>query len=156
MSEVVRLIKFDELDDLLNLYKQLLPDDPDVYENQDLNHMWSLIYNDPNLYYIVVEVDGKIVSSCNITIIKNLTRNLRPYGLIENVITDLNYRTKGYATKALDMAICIAQDRNCYKVMLLTGSKKEETLRFYEQAGFSRREKTGFIKRFDDRSFDHS
>jgi len=147
MTEITRLIKYDELDELLTLYRQLQPIDPDVYENKELKYTWDLIYNAPNLYYIVVEVDGKIVSSCNISIIKNLTRNLRPYGLIENVITDSNYRKKGYATKALHMAIDIAEDNNCYKVMLLTGSKKEETLKFYEQAGFERGIKTGFIKK---------
>jgi GNAT superfamily N-acetyltransferase len=150
MHEVVRLIKYDELGDLLKLYKQLQPDDPDVYENNALRDTWNLIYNDPNLYYIVVEVNGKIVSSCNIAIIKNLTRNLRSYGLIENVITDSNYRKKGYATKALSLAVSIAKDNNCYKVMLLTGSKKEETLRFYEQAGFIRGVKTGFLKKLDE------
>lgn len=146
MSEIVRLIKYDELRELLNLYRQLQPDDPSVYENKKLKDIWYSIYHDPNLYYIVVEVDGKLVSSCNISIIKNLTRDLRPYGLIENVITDLNYRKKGYATKALNTAVEIAKDNNCYKVMLLTSSKKEETLKFYEQAGFIRGKKTGFIK----------
>ncbi|MBC2578772.1 GNAT family N-acetyltransferase [Clostridium sp. DJ247] len=145
MSEIVRLIKYDELNELLNLYKQLQPEDPDVSCNEDLQEIWNSIYNNPNLYYIVVEVDGKLVSSCNISIIKNLTRNLRPYGLIENVITDSSYRKKGYATKALNKAVEIAKEKNCYKVMLLTGSKKEETLKFYEQAGFSKGIKTGFI-----------
>lgn len=147
MPEIVRLIKYDELSELLNLYRQLQPDDPDVYENVELKDTWDSIYNNPNLHYIVVEVDGKLISSCNISIIKNLTRNLRPYGLIENVITDLNYRKKGYATKAINMAVEIARNNNCYKVMLLTGSKKEETLKFYEQAGFIRGKKTGFIKK---------
>lgn len=146
MNENIRLINYDELSELLNLYKQLQPNDPDVYENSVLKDTWDSIYNDPNLYYIVVEVDGRIVSSCNIAIIKNLTRNLRPYGLVENVITDSNYRKKGYATKALNMAMDIAKDNDCYKVMLLAGSKREETLKFYEQVGFVRGIKTGFIK----------
>ena len=145
MSEVIRLIRFDELDSLVGLYKQLNPKDPDVSQNKFLKSVWKSIYDDPNLYYIVVEVDNKIVSSCNISIIKNLTRNLSPYGLIENVITDADYRKKGYATKALNKAIKIAKENNCYKVMLLTGSKREETLRFYEEAGFVKGIKTGFI-----------
>lgn len=66
--------------------------------------------------------------------------------MIENVVTDPNYRKKGYATKALNMASDIAKNHNCYKVMLLTGSKNDETLKFYDQAGFERGIKTGFIK----------
>ncbi|MFT8314586.1 MAG: GNAT family N-acetyltransferase [Clostridium sp.] len=145
MSEFVRFIKYNELNELLDLYRQLQPEDPDALNNENLHRVWNSIYNNSNLYYIVVEVDGKIVSSCNISIIENLTRNIRPYGLIENVITDSAYRKRGYATKVLNKAVEIAKEKNCYKVMLLTGSKKEEILRFYEKAGFARGIKTGFI-----------
>ena len=31
-------------------------------------------------------------------------------------------------------------------MMLLTGSKKESTLKFYERAGYNSRDKTGFIQ----------
>ena len=146
MPEITRLIKYNELNELLSLYRQLNPDDPDVCENKALIDTWESIYNNPNYYYIVVEVGGKIVSSCNISIISNLTRNLRPYGLIENVITDVNHRKRGYATKAINMAVEIAKNNNCYKVMLLTG-RNEETLKFYEQVGFKKGIKTGFIKK---------
>lgn len=47
----------------------------------------------------------------------------------------------------LKHALSLAWSRNCYKVMLMTGSKQESTMRFYEQAGFARGEKTGFIAR---------
>lgn len=145
MEEITRFIKYDELHQLLELYKQLQPDDPNVTENKNLKGVWNSIYNNPNLYYIVVEFGGKLVATCNLTIIDNLTRGLRPYGLIENVVTDVNHRKKGYATKALNKAIDVAKEHNCYKVMLLTGSKKEETLNFYENAGFKRGVKTGFV-----------
>lgn len=145
MSEMVRKIHYDELRKLMNLYKQLHPDDPEVEENESLESLWNDIYNDPNLHYLIITKDEEIISSCTLAIIKNLTRNLRPYGLIENVITHSDHREKGYGTKVLHKAIEIAKENNCYKVMLLTGSQKEETLRFYEQAGFYKGIKTGFI-----------
>ncbi|MFZ5644336.1 MAG: GNAT family N-acetyltransferase [Bacillota bacterium] len=142
---MVRLIRYGELNKILKLYGLLHPDDPAAGEGESLKLLWDEIYNDPNLHYVVAEENDEIISSCTLAVIKNLTRNLRPYGLIENVITHPDHRKKGYGTKVLHKAIDIAKENNCYKVMLLTGSKNEETLRFYEKAGFIRGIKTGFI-----------
>lgn len=142
---IVRLIKHNELWDLLNLYKHFNNGDPELEDNNELHKPWDDIYNDSSLYYIVAEKEGLLVSTCNISIIKNLTRDARPYGLIENVLTHSNYRNRGLGKKVLNKAIDIAKANNCYKVMLLTGSKKEETLNFYKSAGFRQDIKTGFI-----------
>lgn len=80
-------------------------------------------------------------------IIKNLTRNARPYGLIENVVTHEKYRKKGYGTAILKRAVEMAKEKDCYKVMLMTSRKEESILGFYEQAGFQRGEKTAFVVR---------
>ena len=40
----------------------------------------------------------------------------------------------------------LAMKNNCYKLMLLTGSKQDSTLKFYEQAGYNRNDKTAFIQ----------
>ncbi len=144
MAEV-RLIRYDELEELLKLYGQLHPDDPRVESVTDMRQVWDEIYNDKNQFYLVLEENGKIVSSCTLAIIKNLTRGLRPYGIIENVITHREYRKRGYGTKVLHKAIDIVKEKNCYKVMLLTSAKDEATLKFYESAGFKKGVKTGFI-----------
>jgi GNAT superfamily N-acetyltransferase len=83
--------------------------------------------------------------TCNLAIVPNLTRGAHPYGIIENVVTHTDYRKQGLGTQVLRYALNIAWQQKCYKVMLLTSSKREETLRFYEQAGFKRGVKTGFI-----------
>lgn len=147
---LVRLARRDELPALLGLYRYLNPEDPVLELDEELQNKWTAIHHDPSLYYPVVEDNGRLVASCALAVIPNLTRGARPYGLIENVVTHPEYRRRGYGTQVLHKAMAIARELNCYKVMLLTGSKKEETLRFYEQAGFQRGVKTGFIRYFEN------
>lgn len=142
---MIREITENDFDGLLNLYTQLhdntMPD-----KTTDLMNLWSRIINDKDHHIIVAEEDKRIVSSCVCVIIPNLTHNQQPYALVENVITDVAYRKKGFATKCLNYAKELAMNNNCYKLMLLTGSKKESTLNFYEQAGYNRNDKTAFIQ----------
>lgn len=65
------------------MYKHLNPDDPDLKGTDYINKLWEEIFSDPNRYYIVVEEE-----SCILIIINNLTRSGRPFGLIENVVTN--------------------------------------------------------------------
>lgn len=142
---MAREIKKDDLYGLLLLYTQLHDNDiPQI--NDELNNLWEDIINDKNHHIIIAEADKKIVSSCVCVIIQNLTRNQRPYAIIENVITDEKYRNMGFASSCLDFAKNIAIKNNCYKIMLMTSSKTESTLRFYEKAGYNRNDKTAFVQ----------
>ncbi len=142
---MIREIAENDFDRLLRLYMQL-HDNPFPEKNARVLSVWNSILNDENHHIIVAEENGMIVSSCVCVIIPNLTRGQRPYAFIENVITDQNYRKKGYATACLNFAREIALRENCYKMMLLTGSKEKSTLDFYEQAGYIQNDKTAFIQ----------
>ena len=142
---VIREINIDDRDGLLELYTHLHEDDiPAVDEKLDA--LWKQIVNDRDYHIIVAEVDGKIVSSCTCVIIPNLTRKQSPYAFVENVVTHSDYRKQGLASACLERAKQIAAEEGCYKMMLLTGSKEESTLRFYEAAGYNRKDKTAFIQ----------
>lgn len=142
---MVREAEKRDLDAILELYLYLHEDSiPET--DMHLEQTWEQIISDPNHHLIVNEVEGIIVSSCVCVIIPNLTRNVRPYAFVENVVTHEEYRGNGYAGECLDYARNIAEKENCYKMMLLTGSKKPETLRFYEKAGYNSSDKTAFIQ----------
>lgn len=142
---MVREANKNDLEAVLKLY--LFLHDDSVPEHDDhLAKTWDQIMDDPNHHIIVNEVDGKIVSSCVCVIIPNLTRNVRPYAFVENVVTHADYRCRGLAGECLAYAKQIAEKENCYKMMLLTGSKRESTLRFYQNAGYNSNDKTAFIQ----------
>lgn len=115
-------------------------------ESEHLMQTWDSIVDDKNHHLIVCEIEGKIVSSCVCIIIPNLTRNVRPYAFIENVVTHEDYRENGYGTACLNYAKQIAEENGCYKIMLLTGSKNPEILNFYMNAGYNSSDKTAFIQ----------
>ena len=100
---MVREAEKQDLDELLKLYL-FLHEDNIPENNEHLRNTWTRILQDPNHHLIVNEIDGKIVSSCVCVIIPNLTRNVRPYAFVENVVTNEAYRGKGYAGACLHYA----------------------------------------------------
>ena len=78
---------------------------------EHLKRTWASIIKDENHHIIVNKVDGKIASSCVCVIIPNLTRNVRHYAFVENVVTHIEYHGKGYATECLNYAKEIVQKK---------------------------------------------
>lgn len=145
--EIRRAIPSD-LPRLLELYTHL---HGNAYPPVDdgLRRLWDEILSDKNHHVILGFAGGDAVSSCVLVIVPNLTRNQRPYALIENVITHPAHRNQGYASRLLDEAYSVAKSRDCYKIMLMTGSKEESTLSFYENRGYNRHDKTAFVQWLD-------
>ena len=97
---MIREAQETDLKELLHLYLYLHETAvPEMTEH--LHQTWQSILEDKNHHIIVKLADHRIVSSCVCVIIPNLTRNIRPYALIENVVTHPEHRRKGYATACL-------------------------------------------------------
>jgi GNAT superfamily N-acetyltransferase len=141
----VRRIRDDECDKLLVLYAYLILDD--IAPDADKLHLaWNELMNNKDRYaYFVIEADDKLVASCNVSIIPNLTRGARPFAIIENVVTHPDYRRKGLGRMVMDAAVEYAKSFSCYKVLLNTNVRRTDAHAFYDSIGFVSSEKKAYV-----------
>jgi GNAT superfamily N-acetyltransferase len=141
----IRTAGRNDLPSLLELYRQLHPDD-EIVPLAEASHILEQCQRYAGSAIFLGLRDDVVVATCTLIVIPNLTRGGTPYALIENVVTDARHRKRGHGKAVLEAAMSSAWRHGCYKVMLLTGSKDPATLSFYEDAGFEQT-KTGFQAR---------
>lgn len=137
MQVMVRLAVAEDLPSILALYRQLSIGDV-IPDTEVAAETWRQIIASDFMTVHVAELGGKVVATCVLVIAPNLTRNMRPFALIENVVTEVGLRGQGVGKRVVKAAITQAWDAGCYKVMLLTGRKDPAVLGFYEACGLSR------------------
>ena len=142
---MIRELKTSELAILLDLYLHLHESDDPLPSTDDVERLWNTIQENKGLKYLGYFYRDKLVSSCNLSIIPNLTRGCRPYCVIENVVTHPQFRRMGFGKAILSQALKESWAAGCYKVMLLTGRRDEGTYKFYESAGFDINAKQAFV-----------
>jgi GNAT superfamily N-acetyltransferase len=134
-----------ELSSLLELYQQLSSDN--VIDEITAKSIWQNIKNQ-NIKYFIAKENEKIIASCYVCIIPNLTRGGKSVGFIENVITDEKYRKRGIGKTVMENVIKYAKEQYCYKVLLQSGNKRTDAHPFYEKIGFDGTSKKAFEMRF--------
>jgi GNAT superfamily N-acetyltransferase len=142
-----RTAREDDLRSLLDLYRQLNPEDPQL-EYEKALAIWRKSAESGMTEYFVAVEDDVVISACCVTVVHNLTRGGRPYAILENVITDEGHRKKGIGGRVVHEAVEHAKSCGCYKVVLLSSAKRTEAHRFYEAIGFDGSSKRGFEIRF--------
>jgi N-acetylglutamate synthase-like GNAT family acetyltransferase len=141
----IRTASQNDLPSLLELYKQLHPNDEIMSLAAASNVLTQFLRYAGSAIFLGLR-DDTVVTTCALIVVPNLTRGGAPYAVIENVVTGAQHRKRGYGKVILKTAISAAWRHDCYKVMLLTGSRDPATLRFYEEVGFEQ-SKTGFQAR---------
>jgi len=144
---IIRRSELRDVDDLRELYLRHLTQSPPPFPHgvEKWRELLAQLIADSNYHLLVGELDGKVVSSVTLVVIPNLTHNLRPYALVENVVTHADFRKNGYARVLMNRAKEVAKSSDCYKLMLFTGAKDEKILKFYERCGYDSQGKTGFL-----------
>lgn len=131
-----------DIPQLLELYSELQPLDPPIDYNAAIS-VWEQAVNSGVMYF-VADNNERIVATCYVAIIPNITRRCSPIGFIENIITAADYRRCGIGQKLLTTAVEYAKAQGCYKVILQSSIKRTEAHQFYKSIGFDGNSKRAF------------
>lgn len=142
----IREAKLGDLEQLKALYQQLNPTDAVNSDGREVDTLNEILSS--TNFHIFLLCDGPIaLSTTYLNVIPNLTRGGAPYAVVENVVTAEHARRQGLGKRLMQHTLEFAWKRGCYKVMLLTGSKREAVHGFYRECGFDGDAKHGFIVR---------
>ncbi|WP_374371554.1 N-acetyltransferase family protein [Dongia sp.] len=97
---------------------------------------FEAVDRDPNQYLAVVEEEGKVIGSLQITFIPSVSRLGMWRGQIEGVRITTARRGEGLGHKMLEWAIEQCRQRGCELVQLTMDKTRTDSRRFYESLGF--------------------
>src|SRR5438309_1003252 len=97
---IIRVARDADLRGVLELYRHLHPDDPPVTPAAAAVP-WAALLRSGLTTVLVAAEAGRLVASCTLVVVPNLTRGGRSYGLIENVVTHADYRRRGLGHRVL-------------------------------------------------------
>jgi glucosamine-phosphate N-acetyltransferase len=136
MSWIIRPARIEDLGDLLGLTYQLskkTKEDEQITKDTFERSLTAILEDKTNLL-VVYESENKVVGTATLLLQLNLSHGARPYGHIENVVTDSAYRGKGVGKALITYLLDEARKRNCYKVIL---DCSKANIPFYEKCGLA-------------------
>lgn len=133
-----------DIPDVLALYRELRPGDPPMSVAQVFS-LWDDVADGRRSMVVVAEVEGKIAATCMLGMLSNLASGGRPIGVIEHVVTAVQFRRRGLSRKVLEFALNEAWSASCCKVILLSGAQRTEAHDLYEAVGFKGDVERGFV-----------
>jgi GNAT superfamily N-acetyltransferase len=104
------------------------------------------VLDHPGTHVVGAFAGARLVAMATLHLLPNVTWDARPYGLIENVVTDAAHRKRGYGRMVIAALCDMAWDAGAYKVMLMSGQKRGAN-GFYQACGFSTEDKFAFVIR---------
>lgn len=124
----VRLLANDPLGSQRERYQHPLP--------QSYYDAFNEISHDQHNELVVVEANGEVIGTLQLTFIPYRTFQGGKRAQIEAVRVDQRYRSAGIGNKLLAWAIARARQSGCHLVQLTTNASRPDALRFYLRLGF--------------------
>jgi ribosomal protein S18 acetylase RimI-like enzyme len=128
LPEIVRMLADDFLGATRERYENPLPESyPKAFAEIDA---------DKNNELIVVENDGEVIGTLQVTFTPSISFQGGKRATVESVRVDEKFRGQGIGKELMNWAINRARQENCVALQLTTNSDRTDAHRFYENLGF--------------------
>ncbi|MGZ4920114.1 MAG: N-acetyltransferase family protein [Halobacteriota archaeon] len=137
----IRKARLSDLQGILQLYAQLFAGTDQAEENAETitpahRTTFSEIDRDPGTSLLVAESSGRVLGTLSVTIVPNLSHRGRHWAIIENVVVDKDIQRASVGTALVQYAIALAQERDCFQIVLSSSVHRKDSHRFYKSLGF--------------------
>jgi GNAT superfamily N-acetyltransferase len=102
------------------------------------------LLNSPYFDLLVLEDEGEVIGTLHLYIVPSLSRGAVPWSVVEHVVVDERYRSRGYGELLMAEAIRRARAAGAVRMSLGSNVRRVESHRFYERLGFQASQK-GFV-----------
>jgi len=134
----IREATAEDLRAILALYAQEGLDEGSALELEDAEAIFDHMRAYPDYRLYVAELEGRVVGTFALLIMRNLIHLGAASGLVEAVAVDAARRSQGIGRAMMEHARALCRARGCYKMALSSNLKRERAHAFYEGLGFER------------------
>jgi GNAT superfamily N-acetyltransferase len=85
---------------------------------------------------LIAHVNSVPAGTIDVMVIPNLTRDLAPWAMVENVSVLPSFRRMGVGKELIHAAVNFASAAGCYKVQLVSAAKRVAAPALYKSTGF--------------------
>ena len=141
-SCVIREAEERDADAIQSLYHQLVGDG----KARVLREQIAIIGKSPASFLLVAEAEGTVCATALLTLCADAMHGTQPFGVVENVVVTGHLRGRGLGSRLLAHVERLALERDCTKLMLLSGSHRPQAHAFFRKCGFAGETKQAFVK----------
>jgi GNAT superfamily N-acetyltransferase len=130
----VRRAELTDLRQLIELFNEM-HEESDIVSAEAQQTLIEVLA-ESNRAVLVAEIDGVVVGTVDVAVHGNLSRGMKPWAIVENVMVTEAARRKGVARALMTSAEHFARESGCYKIQLVSGIENHASHHLYRLLGY--------------------
>jgi len=121
---------------VLELHGQI--DHEEMLTLDEAHKIFSKFQMYPNYSLYIAKIKDRIIGTFELLIMDNLAHKGAPSGIVEDVVVDNAFRSKGIGRKMMEFAMDVCLQNGCYKLALSSNINRNRAHDFYESLEFKK------------------